>query len=58
MPQENVTGEKAAISFSGLDEQTHQVICQKNELDFAIYRYAVDRLLNQNFQSHTLPAVR
>jgi hypothetical protein len=50
LPQENVTGEKAAISFSRLDEQTHQVICQKNKLDFAIYRYAVDRLLNQSFK--------
>jgi hypothetical protein len=50
LPQQNATGEKAAISFSELDEPTHQAICQKNELDFAIYRYAVDRLLSLSFQ--------
>jgi hypothetical protein len=49
LPQENATGEKAAISFCVLDEQTHRAICQKNELDFAIHRYAVDRLLKQGY---------
>lgn len=51
LPRENVTGEHGgqAISFFTLDERTYRIICKKNDLDLAIYRYAVDRLLNSTY---------
>lgn len=50
LPRENVTGEKdgQTISLSALDERTYSMICKKNDLDFAIYQYAVDRLLSHS----------
>ena len=51
LPKENVTGEHGgqAISFFTLDDHTYSALCRKNDLDFAIYRYAVDRLLNSHY---------
>jgi hypothetical protein len=49
-PRENITGERAGqtISLSTLEQQTYEIIREKNDLDFPIYRYAVDRLLSQS----------
>jgi hypothetical protein len=49
MPRENVTGRRGgrATSLSTLDDRTHRIIRSKNELDFALYRYAVDRFLTR-----------
>ena len=49
MPWENVTGNGSgrATSLSTLDERTQGIIHMKNNLDFALYRYAVDRLLTR-----------
>jgi len=49
MPRENVTGVGGgqATSLSTLDDRTDRIIRMKNKLDFAIYRYAVDRFLNR-----------
>jgi len=47
MPRENVTGDGngQATSLSTLDDRTHRIIRMKNNLDLALYRYAVDRFL-------------
>jgi hypothetical protein len=47
IPRENVTGDRGdqAISLSTLDDHTYKIICRKNDLDFAIYKYAVDHFL-------------
>ena len=47
MPRENVTGvgDGQATSLYTLDDRTHRIIRMKNNLDFALYRYAVDRFL-------------
>jgi hypothetical protein len=47
MPRENVTGDQGAqaTSLSTLDDHTYRIIRMKNNLDFALYRYAVDRFL-------------
>ena len=47
MPRENVTGvgDGQATSLYTLDDRTHRIIRMKNDLDFALYRYAVDRFL-------------
>jgi hypothetical protein len=53
LPQENVTGDQGGlvISASALDDDTCRIICEKNDLDFGIYRYAVDRFLKQTYLS-------
>jgi hypothetical protein len=50
-PQENVTGGHGglALSLSRLDDLTYSIICKNNDLDFAIYQYAVARLLNHTY---------
>ena len=51
-PRENATEGKdgQTISLRMLDEQIYNMICKKNDLDFAIYQYAVDRLLKQSYK--------
>lgn len=48
MSRENVTDDQAgnALHLSNLDEKTIEVILEKNQLDTAIYRFAVNRLLS------------
>jgi hypothetical protein len=36
-----------ATSLFTLDDRTHRIIRMKNNLDFALYRYAVDRFLTR-----------
>jgi hypothetical protein len=47
LPRENVTGDGdgRATSLYTLNDRTHRIIRMKNNLDFALYRYAVDRFL-------------
>jgi hypothetical protein len=49
MPRENVTGDGGgwATSLSTLDDRTLRIIRMKNNLDFALYRHAVDRFLTR-----------
>lgn len=60
LPRENVTGEHdgQAISFHMLDDSTHNVLQEKNDLDLALYRYAVDRLLNSTDAINSRQEVR
>jgi hypothetical protein len=48
IPRENVTGDQGdqIIRLTTLEDRTHKIICEKNDLDFAIYKYAVDRFLS------------
>jgi Sulfotransferase family len=49
LPRENVTqaqGDQAA-DLSKLDDRTQKVIFMKNDLDFALYRYAVGRFVTR-----------
>ena len=41
IPRENVTGDQRgqATTLSTLDDHTYEIICRKNDLDFAIYKY-------------------
>jgi hypothetical protein len=46
MPTENVTAFRGSqTTLSILDDETYEIICRKNNLDFAIYNYAVARFL-------------
>ena len=49
MPRENVTGDGGGLATSlyALDDRTHGIIRMKNNLDFALYRYAVNRFLTR-----------
>ena len=49
MPRENVTGDGGgrATSLPTLEDRTHRIIRMKNNLDFALYRYAVNRFLTR-----------
>jgi hypothetical protein len=55
MPKENVTGDGdgQATKLSALDARTHRIIHMKSNLDFALYKYAVERFL-----THTGPRNR
>jgi glycosyltransferase involved in cell wall biosynthesis len=57
MPRSNLTGNHGgqATSLATLDHSTCQIIYRKNELDFALYRHAVDRLVNRSFLPASLP---
>ena len=52
-PRENVTGDKEGqrVSLCTLDDHRYDMIRKKNDLDFTLYHYAVDRLLNHRYVS-------
>jgi len=60
VPRENVTGDGGglATSLSTLDDRTHRIIRLKNNPDFALYRYAVDRFLTRTAPRNRLSGRR
>jgi hypothetical protein len=57
MPRSNLTGNHGgqATTLATLDDSTCRAIYRENELDFALYRHAVERLLDRGFLPASLP---